>query len=319
MARKLFRPGSYGYRVSLPDQRDLILRFTTAQQKATAASVDLRGTGYLPEVWDQGNLGACVSHGTGAAYSYDLAKQGAEKNFTPARLFIYYNGRVIENTVSSDSGLTIADGAKSINQYGCPPESDWAYSIGQYTMKPPQQAYTDGAARQSVKYARVPQTVVDMQACLTGGYPIVIGFTVYESFESSEVAGTGIVPMPGPGERVMGGHCTLLAGYQPDGTWILRNSWGRDWGQQGYFTMPQQYLTNPKYASDFWVVSQVESPDPTPIPPSPSPIPVPDAVDAALIAGMDPWADSKSIWSKITKAGRARDSYSLWKINRHYS
>jgi C1A family cysteine protease len=313
------RSGSYGFRPSLPDQRDLILRFTAAQRQATATSVDLRSTGYLPDVWDQGNLGSCVAHGTGAAYSFDLAKQGGAKNFTPARLFIYYNGRVIENTVSSDSGLTIADGAKSINQYGCPPETDWAYDISQYTAKPPTVAYADGAARQTVKYARVPQTVADMQACLSTGWPVVIGFTVYESFESSQVAGTGVVPMPGSNESTLGGHCTLLIGYQPDGTWILRNSWGIDWGQQGYFTMPQKYLTNPNLASDFWFVSQVESPDPTPTPPQPSPTPVPDAVDAALIAGMDPWADSKSIWSHITKAGRARDSYDQWKHLRGYS
>lgn len=295
------------------------MRFTAAQQKATATSVDLRSTGYLPDVWDQGQLGSCVSNGTGAAYSFDLAKQGSERNYAPSRLFIYYNGRVIENTVSSDSGLTIADGAKSINKYGCPPETDWAYDISKYTARPPQQAYTDGAERQSVKYARVPQTVVDMQACLSAGWPVVVGFTVYESFESSTVAGTGVVPMPGAGESTLGGHCVLLVGYQPDGTWILRNSWGTDWGQQGYFTMPQQYLTNPNLTSDFWFVSQVESPDPSPIPPGPSPTPVPDAVDAALIAGMDPWADSKSIWSHITKAGRARDSYDQWKHLRGYS
>lgn len=313
------RAGSYGYRPSLADQRDLILRFTAAQQRATAASVDLRSTGYLPDVWDQGQLGSCVAHGAGAAYSYDLAKQGSAKNFTPARLFIYYNGRIIENTVSSDSGLTITDGAKSINQYGCPPESDWGYNISQYTVKPPVQAYTDGAARQSVKYARVPQTTVDMQACLTGGFPIVVGFTVYESFESQAVANTGVVPMPGPGEQVLGGHCTLLVGFDLKGSWILRNSWGSDWGTDGYFTMPQAYLTNPKLASDFWVVQQVESPDPTPLPPSPSPTPTPDAVDAALMKGMDPWANGHSIWSHVTRAGRARDSYEIWKINRHYS
>lgn len=296
-----------------------MLRFTAAQQKATATSVDLRSTGYLPDVWDQSTLGACTAHGSGAAYSFDLAKQGSEQNFTPSRLFIYYSARLIENTVGSDSGATIADVVKGVNKYGCPPETDWAYDISQYTAKPPQQAYTDGAERQSVKYARVPQTVVDMQACLTAGWPVVVGFTVYESFESVTVASTGVVPMPSPNESTLGGHCVLLVGYQPDGTWILRNSWGADWGQQGYFTMPQQYLTNPNLASDFWFVSQVESPDPSPIPPGPSPTPVPDAVDAALIAGMDPWADSKSIWSHITRAGRARDSYDQWKHLRGYS
>lgn len=311
--------GSYGFKPSLPDQRDRVLRFTAAQRRATAASVDLRSTGYLPDVWDQGDLGACVPHGEGAAYAFDVAKQGGPPNFKPSMLFVYYCGRTLENTVNSDSGLTITDGTKSLNRWGCPPDSDWPYDISKFTQKPPPQAFADGASRQSVKYARVPGTVADMQACLTAGYPIVIGFTVYESFESAAVAATGVVPMPGQGESVLGGHCVLAVGYQPDGTWICRNSWGVDWGIDGYFTFPQQYLTNPNLASDFWTVQQVESPDPTPTPPQPSPTPAPDPMDAALITAADPWADSRNVWSKFTKAGKAREGYDTWKTAKQYN
>lgn len=310
------RPGSYGCNPTLPDQRDLILRFTEAQRRATATSVDLRGSGFMPDVWDQGQLGSCVPNGTGAAVSYDVAKQGGAKNTIPSRLFIYYNGRVLENTVNSDSGLTITDGAKSVNKYGAPPESDWPYNISQYTVKPPQQAYTDGSNSQVVKYARVPQTTADMQATITAGYPIVVGFTVYESFESQTVADTGHVPMPAANEQTLGGHCVLIVGYQADGTWIVRNSWGSDWGDHGYCYFPQRYFLDGNLSSDFWVIQQVESPDPTPTPPQPGP--VPDSADAALIAGMDPWAESKSIWSHITKAGKARAAYLDWKDQKGY-
>jgi C1A family cysteine protease len=306
----------YGWKPSLPDQRDRILRFSPAQRVATAPSVDLRSTGYLPEVWDQGQLGSCVAHGVGAAYSYDLAKQGGARNYDPSRLYLYYNGRVSEGTVNEDSGLTITDGAKALAASGAPPSKDWPYDISRFTERPPQQAYDDGQNTQAVKYARVPQTVPDMQACLTAGYPIIIGFSVYSSFESGQVAATGDVPMPGPQEQVLGGHCVLVIGYDVDGRWVCRNSWGTDWGQAGYFTFPQAYLTNASLADDFWVVQQVESPDPTPTPPTPGP--VPDAVDAALIKAVDPWANSKSLWSRLTKAGRARQGYVTWKDARGY-
>lgn len=308
--------GSYGYRPSLPDSRDLILRFSVEQRVQAAESVDLCATGLMPAIWDQGQIGSCVAHGTAAAYSYDLAKQGGAKNFTPSRLFIYYGGRLIENTVKSDSGLTITDGTKATNRYGCPPELDWPYDVSKFTQKPPASAYLEGEARQVVKYARVPQTVTDMQTCLSAGWPIVIGFTVYESFESQQVADSGVVPMPGTGERVLGGHCVLVVGYEADGTWLLRNSWGTSWGRGGYFTMPQQYLTDPGLAGDFWCVQLVESPDPTPAPPTPGPIP--DLADSALVAGVDPWARSRPLWSKFTKAGRARDAYVSWKAARGY-
>lgn len=315
----------YGWKPALPDQRNLRLRFGRLQLGTAAAQVDLRSSGYLPDVWDQGQLGSCVSHGVGAAYSFDVAKQGGARNYDPSRLFIYYNGRVSEGTVGQDSGLTITDGAKALAASGAPPSSDWPYDISKYTIKPPKQAYTDGQTTRAVKYAQVGQTVAEMQACLTAGYPIIIGFTVYSSFESDQVAATGVVPMPSQGEQVLGGHCVLVVGYGVnvdgapvnDGRWLCRNSWGTSWGKFGHFTFPQAYLTSGSLSSDFWVVQQVSSPDPTPTPPTPQPTPV-DALDAALVAGMDPWANSKVLWSRLTKAGRARNAYVTWRQAKGY-
>jgi hypothetical protein len=199
----------YGWKPGLPDIRDYRLNFSGAE---VAPEVDLRKTGYAAQIWDQGPLGSCTAHGAGFAYAFDLEKQGQGDDFTPSRLYIYYNTRVIEGTVSEDSGASITDAIKSINKYGAPPEADWQYNTDRFTEKPSVQAYTDGALRQAVKYARVNQTVADMQACLTAGTPIVIGFTVYESFESQAVADTGDVPMPTTSEQVMGGHCVAVVG-----------------------------------------------------------------------------------------------------------
>ena len=98
-----------------------------------------------------------------------------------------------------------------------------------------------------------------MKGCLASGYPFVFGFTVYDSFDSEEVAKTGVVPMPSSGEQPLGGHAVLAVGYDDEQRrFIVRNSWGTEWGMQGYFTMPYVYLLDDGLADDFWTIRRVE-------------------------------------------------------------
>jgi C1A family cysteine protease len=97
-----------------------------------------------------------------------------------------------------------------------------------------------------------------MKGCLADGFPFVFGFTVYESFESAEVARTGVLQMPKPKEGVVGGHAVLAVGYE-DKTerFMVRNSWGTSWGKKGYFTMPYTYLLSENLSDDFWTIRLV--------------------------------------------------------------
>jgi C1A family cysteine protease len=97
-----------------------------------------------------------------------------------------------------------------------------------------------------------------MRACLADGYPFVFGFTVYESFESDAVANTGTVPMPKKSERVLGGHAVCAVGYDDAAKrFIVRNSWGLDWGRKGYCTMPYAYLADRNLSDDFWTMRKL--------------------------------------------------------------
>ena len=70
---------------------------------------------------------------------------------------------------------------------------------------------------------------------------------------------SGSGPLPGRGERVLGGHAVLTCGYDDaTGRFLVRNSWGPGWGMGGYFTVPYGYWTNANLASDFWSMRQVE-------------------------------------------------------------
>lgn len=211
----------------------------------------------MPPVYDQGELGSCTANAIGAAFEYNQVR-GGKADFMPSRLFIYYNERKMEGTIKSDSGAMIRDGIKSVNKIGVVSEIEWPYVISRFAVTPPAKVYNDARFHRSVQYQRVPQNTHAMKQCLAQGNPIVFGFTVYESFESDQVASTGEVPMPGLSESVLGGHAVLAVGYDDSvKRFKVRNSWGPGWADSGNFTMPYDYLTNPSLSDDFWTISQV--------------------------------------------------------------
>lgn len=252
---KRTKHGGLGWRPDVADPRDLPFEMPKAVH--LPSHVDLRDTKLLPPVYDQGALGSCTANAVAAAVEFDLKKQGLP-DFAPSRLFIYYNERVIEHTVHDDAGAMIRDGFKSIAHQGVCPESDWPYIVDdhRYREKPPAKCYTEALLSKAIKYRAVHQSAYSLRYVIAQGFPVVFGFTVYESFESDDVARTGVVPMPAPGEAEIGGHATALVGYTPD-DFIGRNSWGGEWGDRGYFRIPAKYITDPDLASDFWTVQAV--------------------------------------------------------------
>ena len=97
-----------------------------------------------------------------------------------------------------------------------------------------------------------------LKSCLASGYPFVFGFTVYESFESAQVAKAGHASLPKSNEPSIGGHAVMCVGYDDAKQWlIIRNSWGGQWGMKGCFTLPYSYLTDANLADDFWTIRVV--------------------------------------------------------------
>lgn len=245
----------YAWRPDCPDCRDLI--HTPEKKLSVPDKVDLRG-GFAP-CYDQGSLGSCTANAIGSLVQYCRKKQ-EEQAFMPSRLFIYWNERSMERTVEYDAGARIRDGMKVINKFGVCPEVAWPYDTKRFTQKPSDQAFKQALDCQSVKYARVNRADwMSIVHTLANGNPIVFGFTVYESFESDAVAKTGMVPMPDPSEKALGGHAVALVGYdRTKKLFIVRNSWGPKWGDGGYCYMPWDYITRSNLSSDFWTLFLVE-------------------------------------------------------------
>jgi len=246
----------YGWIPDLPDHRDLLYPTSGAKSARLPARVDLRPA--CPPVYDQGALGSCTAQAIAAALEFDRIKQRATDVFVPSRLFIYYNERVMEGTVDTDAGAMIRDGIKSVAHEGAPHEAIWPYTITRFRTRPSSGAFREAVRYQALRYRRLAPHIDQLRSCLAGGDPFVFGFTVYEGFESATVARTGRVMMPAPDERALGGHAVLAVGYDdPSQRFIVRNSWGRHWGLEGYFTLPYAYLLSPGLSDDFWTITNV--------------------------------------------------------------
>lgn len=249
----------YGWRPDTPDHRDL--PFLAGVTRVPSA-VSLRP--HCPPVYDQGDLGSCTANALCNAFRFAVLQQPASRirdvaMFAPSRLFLYYEERKLENTVASDAGAEIRDGAKVLHTTGVCQETLCPYDVAKFAEAPSKAALADALTHQSITYLRVAGTEAALKAALAAGYPVVVGISVYESFESAAVAKTGTVPLPKRNEELLGGHAILCIGYDDAAKrFTLMNSWGDGWGDKGYFTLPYGYLGNPDLASDFWAIETVE-------------------------------------------------------------
>ena len=241
----------YGWMPDVPDQRDYLLTAILRIPAKLPPSIDLRSV--CSEVEDQGQLGSCTANALAGALEC-LEKKDKVHFEDFSRLFIYYNERVIEHTIKSDSGAMIRDGIKTLAKQGICSEEIWPYKVSQFAVKPSAACYKQALNHQITSYYRI-HTLDEMRACLAEGFPFVFGFTVYESFESQDVARTGIVNMPKSGEKALGGHAVMAVGYNDrQKRFIVRNSWGDTWGMKGYFTMPYNYVADRDLSDDFWTI-----------------------------------------------------------------
>lgn len=249
----------YGWKPQPKDNRDYKVSFQRPST-GTPPSANLRGP-FMPEIWDQGNLGSCTAHGIGRIYQYAVRKAGLP-DLKPSRLFLYYNERRLENTISFDDGAIIRDGIKTMNKYGygIVDESMWPYDIEKFAHTPPQSVYDAAKANTIRDYATLDGLPLEaLKICIARGYPFTFGFDVYQNFEDYQKG--QVLLLPSENEESLGGHCVVAAAYDDNriaqdgekGAFGCPNSWGEDWGEDGWFWMSYKYMMS-KLVSDKWMM-----------------------------------------------------------------
>lgn len=203
----------------------------------------------MSPIRDQGELGSCVGESSNAAVEFVERKDGQDPSFMGSPLFCYYNARIDKN---QDEGAQIRDSVKQMSKLGNSPESVWPYDAKKVFVKPSDDSYKHALGHKISDYLRL-DNLIEIKQALASGFPVLIGFTCFDSLDSDECAKTGVVPLPTDESYIVGGHAICLVGYDDSKKLLkFKNSWGESWGDKGYGYLPYGYI--PKLADDYWVV-----------------------------------------------------------------
>jgi C1A family cysteine protease len=242
---------SFGWIPDSEDKRDR--KYTSKKPLNLPSKVDFRDR--FPQAWNQGTLGSCTAHAVGAACLYQDIYDSDHPITVPSLLYIYYMTRALEGTIGIDAGATIRNTVKSVVKFGYPLDDLWPYKITDF-RKRPDDAVISAAAREKVSsYERIDRDLSHIREILSQRDPIVFGFTVFESIYDLDVERSGIIPLPKKREKVIGGHAVLACGYDDERkALIIRNSWGKEWGEAGYGYLPYGFIESSRLSGDFWII-----------------------------------------------------------------
>lgn len=241
-----------GWIPDIPDPRDRLMAFAPDPSLPEAHKL------VIPWIRDQGRLGSCTAHAGALMIRYREFRQDGHAP-APSELGLYFYTRADQGTIPYDSGASIRGTMKAASKHGFCDEVLWPYKTELYRAHPSQEA-SDACAEHRLgdkAYARVQRN--DLRRALADDYPVAFGFSVFDSFESREVAKAGKVPMPNlRKEKNRGGHALVLTGYD-DATKLFtaRNSWGEKWGDNGDCYFPYDFINDRRLCSDFWTVYEV--------------------------------------------------------------
>ena len=229
--------------------------------KSLPPKVDLRE--HLTEVEMQvGN--SCVANAFAGAYEY-LAKRNNGDSADISRLYIYYNARWLGEAADKDCGSVMYNAIEGLKEYGACSEELWPNDDTMILDEPDQTAYDHGSNFKIVDAEYIETDLEIWKHTLAEGYPISFCINTFESFDSA-TKNKGRVPMPKTSDNVRethGWHAMLCVGYSdPDKVFIIRNSWGKNWGDKGYCYIPYDYVINKDYnGHDSWIIKSVENLD----------------------------------------------------------
>jgi C1A family cysteine protease len=266
-------PDFRDYTEKTDDVRTLLGVKGLKKSKTLPTSVDLR-EGCSP-IEDQGALGSCTAHaGVGIIEYYERTSFG--RHIEASRLFLY---KVTRNLMKmkGDTGAYLRTTMGAMVLFGVPPEDFWPYEDEEkkFDQEPPAFCYAFAQNYQTIKYFRhdpsgtkAEGVLSNVKTYLSKGHPAMFGFTVYNSIEQAE--NTGKIPFPSPKERIEGGHAVMVVGYddkmkikneygkiETTGALLIRNSWGKEWGEKGYGWLPYEYILR-GLAEDFWSILKKE-------------------------------------------------------------
>ncbi len=258
-----------GWQKSLPDFRDYSLespevRAMLDRLRPFPASADETPeteslASYFPDVDDQQQINSSPAQACVDLVQY-FDRRALGRTVRLSKLFVYQATQRLLGTMG-DNGVDLRSTLKAIASFGIPYEQHWPYNLDKIHEEPAAFLYAFADRFRSIRYLRLDgrnstgqDTLAIVKSFLNAGFPSVFGFSVPTSTSRD-----GDIPYRPTFDTIQGGQAVVAVGYDDQrlsstkGALQFRNSWGRDWGDDGYGWLPYAYVEE-QLAGDFWTV-----------------------------------------------------------------
>ncbi|CAF1430628.1 unnamed protein product [Adineta ricciae] len=225
--------------------------------------VDLR-EGMTP-VEQQEFIKSCVANAFAGAYEY-LLKRTYGKEIDISRLFIYYNARVKDPNYNGhvrDKGCSITYALEALKECDSCLEKIWSYREHRKDTCPSDDAVENAANLLITGSMEIGHNLHEMKACLAQHIPFVFGLSINQREFQAQGKNKGCIQTPPENKpQPKNGHAMLAVGYSEIyKTFIVRNSWGPEWGDNGYCYIPCKYMLNQDLCYEIYAVANLEDLD----------------------------------------------------------
>ena len=202
--------------------------------------VDLHAT--MPAVRNQGSRGTCVAHAAAAVREFLTGASSTGANLSEQ--FLYWACKQRDGH-PSDFGTWIKDAMAVLQDTGVCPETVWPYNKAVIAHNEGQGPPPAGAQAQAAPFKVISTKKLEarwlqgLKEALADGQPVAFSVSIFQSWQNPWTFRNGDIRLPLPGEKNLGGHAMCMVGYADDddvpggGYFIVRNSWGEAFGQQG--------------------------------------------------------------------------------------
>ena len=237
----------------------------------------------------QGTIKSCSAQAGAALIEYFSQRYQRDDTLVSSRFLYKITRNLMQRT--GDTGSSLRETMKAMVLFGIPPEQHWPYDEKKFDEEPTPFCYSFAQNYQALSYFRLdpPNISSDelffrIKITLAAGFPCMFGFTLYASMYDEFNTQRGYIPYPGKKRRQslsqpdkpIGGHAVVAVGYHDNkvikhsnstgnrlsndysiGAFLIRNSWGTDWGINGYGWLPYDYIKN-GLTSDWWSLIRSE-------------------------------------------------------------
>ncbi|MBI3480602.1 MAG: C1 family peptidase [Nitrosomonadales bacterium] len=230
----------------------------TAPAKTLPASVDLRESWW--DIGDQEATGSCVGwSSTDGVARYHFVK--AKKLAKTARLsprFTWMASKETDaftsraETFIEEAGTSLKAAVEILRKYGAAPEALLPFHISTNLYLGKEQTfYATTAKLRIASYFNLGKDVSSWRTWLATHGPILSGLYVDENWYRA-TATQGKLDKYNT-KTAGGGHAIAIVGYTADKRFIVRNSWGTTWGDQGFAYVSEAYIAAGFYNESYGI------------------------------------------------------------------